>query len=203
MATYNLNFSSGMSQVQNVYFYENIASAIDTSLISGKFLLFYIRGRKTNWIRTVAAYPTASGDYGNPTWTNNDRYWTFLLTTVYPTTSNISTYDTTNNLTKRQGAFVPPINETYDIELYYTSQNYLNVLRSDLATKIDGINIVLNVTVDKAFLADHSLDLPISYFTEYANNDLTASDIPVEGYSSSNNRDSQYGTQNWQPTYET
>ena len=42
MATYNLHYKSGMSQTQYVYFYENITSAIDTSLISGKFLLFYI-----------------------------------------------------------------------------------------------------------------------------------------------------------------
>ena len=191
-----------MAQTQYVYFYENITSVIDTSLISGKFLLFYIRGRKTNWIRSIAAYPTDSGDYGNPTWLNNSRYWTLRLTANYPTASNISNYDTTNNLAKRQGAFVPPINETYDIDLYYTSQNYLNVLRTDLATKIDGISIVLNVSVDKVFLSEHSQDLPISYYTEYANNDLIGATVPLEGYSDSNNRDSQYGTQNWQPTYD-
>jgi|TARA_R110000824_G_scaffold10706_6_gene46884 hypothetical protein len=202
MATYNLHYTGGMAQTQYVYFYENITSVIDTSLISGKFLLFYIRGRKTNWIRSIAAYPTDSGDYGNPTWLNNSRYWTLRLTANYPTASNISNYDTTNNLAKRQGAFVPPINETYDIDLYYTSQNYLNVLRTDLATKIDGISIVLNVSVDKVFLSEHSQDLPISYYTEYANNDLIGATVPLEGYSDSNNRDSQYGTQNWQPTYD-
>ena len=202
MATYNLNYTSGMAQLQNVYFYENITSAIDTSLLSGKFLLFYIRGRKTNWIRTVAAYPTDSGDFNSPTFLNNSRYWTLLLKVYYPTTTNISNYDTSNNLAKRQGGFVAPINETYDIDLYYTSQNYLNVLRTDLATKIDGINIVLNVTVDKVFLSEHSQDLPISYYTEYANNDLIEASVPLEGYSDTNNRDNQYGTQNWQPTYD-
>lgn len=201
MATYNLNYSGSMSTLQYVYFYENITSSINTSLLSGKFLLFYIRGRNTNWIRTVAAYPTDSGDYTSPTFLNNSRYWTLRLTVFYPTTSNISNYDTSNNLGKRQGGIVAPINETYDIDLYYSSQNYLNVLRTDLATKIDGINIVLNVSVDKTFTSIET-DNPISYYTEYANNDLIEASVPLEGYSDSNNRDNQYGTQNWQPTYD-
>ena len=32
-------------------------------------------------------------------------------------------------------------------------------------------------------------------------NDLIAESIGTKGYSSDNNRDSQYGTQNWQPNY--
>jgi hypothetical protein len=76
------------------------------------------------------------------------------------------------------------------------------MLNLSAATKIEGIKIVLNVSVDETF-QDIETDNPISYYTEYANNDLIAADIPDEGYSSSNNRDSQYGTQNWQPTYET
>ena len=65
MATYNLHYSGGMAQLQNVYFYENITSAIDTGLLSSKNLLFYVRGRKTNFIRTIAAYPTNCGDYSS------------------------------------------------------------------------------------------------------------------------------------------
>ena len=76
MATYNLNYTGNMAQSQYVYFYENITSVIDTSLLSGKKLLFYVRGRKTNWIRTIAAYPTDSGDWNSPTYINNNRYWT-------------------------------------------------------------------------------------------------------------------------------
>ena len=202
MATYNLNYTSGMAQLQNVYFYENITSAIDTSVLSGKNLLFYIRGRKTNFIRTIAAYPTDSGDYASPTFLNNDRYWTLLLKVYYPTTSNITTYDTTSNLAKRMGAVVLPIGDTYDIDIYYTSVSYVNVLDLSSATKIDSVNLVLNASVDQLF-SDLETDNPLSYYTEYTNNDLIAADIPVEGYSSSNNRDSQYGTQNWQPTYDT
>jgi hypothetical protein len=202
MATYNLNYSGNMAQSQHVYFYENITSAIDTSLLSGKKLLFYVRGRKTNWIRTIAAYPTDSGDWNSPTYINNSRYWTLRLTNLYPTSSNITTYDKTNSLAKRQGIFVSPINETYDIEVYYTDVSYAVMLNLSAATKIEGIKIVLNVSVNQTF-QDIETDNPISYYTEYANNDLIASDVPDEGYNSSNNRDSQYGTQNWQPTYET
>ena len=202
MATYNLNYTYGMSESPHIYFYENIESAIDTSLLSGKKLLFYVRGRKTNWIRTVGAYPTDSGDWLNPTYINNSRYWTLRLTNLYPTSSNITTYDKTNSLAKRQGIFVSPLYETYDIEVYYTNQSYAAMLNVSAATKIEGIKIVLNVTVDKSFQSIDT-DNPISYYTEYTNNDLIAADIPDEGYSSSNNRDSQYGTQNWQPTYET
>jgi hypothetical protein len=200
MATYNLNYSGSMSTLQYVYFYENITSAIDTSTLSGKNLLFYIRGRETNFIRTVAAYPTDSEDYNSPSFLNNNRYWTLRLTTFYPTTSNISNYDTTSNLAKRQGGVVIPIGDTYDIEVYYTSQSYINILNVASATKIPGINIVLNVSVDKTF-GDIETDNPLSYYTEYANNDLIAQSVGTKGYSSDNNRDSQYGTQNWQPTY--
>ena len=202
MATYNLHYTTGMAQSQNVYFYENITSAIDTGLLSGKNLLFYVRGRKTNFIRTIAAYPTNSGDYSSPTFLNNSRYWTLLLKVYYPTSSNITTYDTTSNLAKRMGTIVLPIGDTYDIDLYYTSASYVNILDLSSATKINNISIVLNASVDKTFTSIET-DNPISYYTEYANNDLIAADIPDEGYSSSNNRDSQYGTQNWQPTYET
>ena len=200
MATYNLNYSGEMSKLQYVYFYENITSAIDTSLLSGKRLLFYVRGRETNFIRTIAAYPTDSGDYNSPTFLNNNRHWTLRLTVLYPTTSNISTYDTTSNLAKRQGGVVLPLGDTYDIDVYYTSENYLNVLNISNATKIPGINIVLNVSVDGNYYYLET-DSPVSYYTEYTNNDLIAESIGTKGYSSDNNRDSQYGTQNWQPNY--
>ena len=202
MATYNLNYTGGMAQLQNVYFYENITSAIDTSLLTGKNLLFYVRGRNTNFIRTIAAYPTDSGDYNSPTFLNNTRYWTLKLKVYYPTSSNISNYDTTNSLSKRMGSIVLPIGDTYDIDIYYTSASYSVILNLSSATKIEGIKIVLNASVDRTFTSIET-DNPVSYYTEYTNNDLIAADIPDEGYSSSNNRDNQYGTQNWQPTYET
>ncbi len=200
MATYNITYTGGMSTLQNVYFYENITSAIDTGLLSGKNLLFYIRGRETNFIRTIAAKPTDSEDYNSPTFLNNDRYWTLLLRVYYPNSSNISTYDTTNNLSKRMGSVVLPMGDTYDIEIYYTDSNYTNILNISTATKIQGINIVLKASVDATYNSIET-DNPMSYYTEYTNNDLIAESIGTKGYSSNNNRDSQYGTQNWQPNY--
>tara|TARA_R110002020_G_scaffold442929_1_gene654164 strand:+ start:139 stop:741 length:603 start_codon:yes stop_codon:yes gene_type:complete len=200
MATYNITYTGGMSTLQNVYFYENITSSIDTSLLSGKNLLFYIRGRETNFIRTIAAKPTDSEDYNSPTFLNNDRYWTLALSVYYPNASNISTYDTTNNLAKRMGSVVLPMGDTYDIEVYYTSSNYTNILNISTATKIPGINIVLKASVDATYDSIET-DNPMSYYTEYTNNDLIDESIGTKGYSSNNNRDSQYGTQNWQPNY--
>jgi|TARA_R100001163_G_scaffold34013_1_gene26313 hypothetical protein len=200
MATYNITYTGGMATLQNVYFYENITSYIDTSLLSGKNLLFYIRGRETNFIRTIAADPTDSGDYNNPTFLNNDRYWTLLLKVLYPNATNISTYDTTNNLAKRMGSVVLPMGDIYDIDVYYTSENYINILNLANAIKIQGINIVLKASVDATF-SYLETDNPVSYYTEYTNNDLIAESVGTKGYSSNNNRDSQYGTQNWQPNY--
>ncbi|QDP49389.1 MAG: hypothetical protein Tp164SUR323001_11 [Prokaryotic dsDNA virus sp.] len=193
MGVYNLNYSSGMAQVQNIFFYENISSLVEPSTLTGKYLLFYFRGRKTNWIRSAVAYPTANGDYNAPEYTNNDRCWTLRLTLVYPTSSNIASYDGASTLYRLLGNFVPPINETFDIDVYYNNTHTLNINSS---TKIEGLSIVLNVTVDETFGSIDS-DLPISYFTEYTNNDLKA-ELPISGGKPySNNEDNQYGTITW------
>ena len=194
MGTYNLHYTTGMSQSQNIFFYENITSAIDTSLLSGKNLIYYVRGRKTNWVRTIAAYPTDNGNYAAPTYLNNDRYWTLRFTNLYPTSSNIATYDGASGSSRLLGIFTSPINETYDISVYYGSYT----LSRNALTKIDGINIVLNVTVDKSFDSIET-DNPVSYFTEYTENDLIEA-IPIgtgKANSGQNERNAQYGTQTW------
>ena len=194
MGTYNLHYTTGMAQSQHVYFYENITSAIDTNLLSGQNLIFYIRGRKTNWVRTIGAYPTDSGNFAIPTYLNNSRYWTLRFTNQYPSTSAISTYDGVSNASRKTGIFVSPINETYDITLYYGSYT---LSRTSL-TKIEGINIVLNVTVDKSF-GFIETDNPISYYTEYSDNDLIEAIPNDTGRADGglNERDAQYGTQTW------
>jgi hypothetical protein len=193
MGVYNLNYSTGMSESQNIFFYENISSLVEPSTLTGKYLIFYIRGRKTNWIRSAVAYPTANGDYNSPEYTNNNRYWTLRLTLLYPTTSNINTYDGASTSFRLTGGFLPPINETFDIDVYYRDTLSLNV---NASTKIEGLSIVLNVTVDENFSSLDS-DVPISYFTEYTNNDLKAV-LPLStGKPTSNNEDNQYGTITW------
>tara|TARA_R100000808_G_C2101467_1_gene118417 strand:+ start:313 stop:894 length:582 start_codon:yes stop_codon:yes gene_type:complete len=193
MGVYNLNYSAGMAQSQNIFFYENISSLVDTGTLTGKYLIFYIRGRKTNWIRSAVAYPTANGDWGSPEYTNNNRCWTLRLTVLYPTSSNISSYDGASTTFRLYGGFVSPINETFDVDVYYRDTLSLNVNSS---TKIEGLSIVLNVTVDETFGSLDS-DVPLSYFTEYTNNDLQ-SVLPLSsGKPTSNNEDNQYGTITW------
>ena len=192
MGVYNLNYSAGMAQSQNIYLYENISSAIDTSLLSGKNLIYYIRGRETNWIRTIAAYPTDNGNWAAPTYINNDRYWYLRFNCTYPTTSNQSFYDGATNTYRKLGTFVPPVNETFDVDIYYGSYT----LNSLSLTKIDGLSIVINLTVDNTFGYIES-DNPTSYFTEYTDNDLIAAQGLSTGKPYDNNRDAQYGTQTW------
>tara|TARA_R100000353_G_C6439581_1_gene178162 strand:+ start:97 stop:678 length:582 start_codon:yes stop_codon:yes gene_type:complete len=193
MGVYNLNYSTGMSESQNIFFYENISSLVEPGTLTGKYLIFYIRGRKTNWIRSAVAYPTANGNYSSPEYTNNNRYWTLRLTLLYPTTSNINTYDGASTSFRLTGGFLPPINETFDIDVYYRDTLSLNV---NASTKIEGLSIVLNVTVDENFSSLDS-DVPISYFTEYSNNDLKAVLPLSSGKPTSNNEDNQYGTITW------
>jgi hypothetical protein len=222
MATYNLHYTKGMAQSQSVDFFENISSAIgDDSLIDSgtlgssdnKTILFTIRGRKTNWIRSVCAIGTISEGTFRPTYDHNKRWWKLRLTFLYPTSSSITNYDVKNS--RLQGTFVAPVNETYDITLSYGVQD----LRSDVNTPIEGINIVLKVSVDNTF--DYiETDNPVSFYTEYSDNDLTAkntgasispdrtneSGLPVKAGSGSSQvvdiqTDAQYGTQTWTPNY--
>ena len=222
MATYNLKYSGSMAQSQNVYFYEDITSALggDSTLIdsgtpgssSNKTIMFYIRGRKTNWTRGISAYATVSEGFYRPTYLHNDRYWLLRLQFLYPTTSNITTYDTGTN--RALGGFVAPVNETYDISLYYGAWDVKTF--GDALTKIDGINIVLNVTVDETF-SHIETDNPIAYYNEYSSND--AIERPTMFGSSLNKglptlsqadggdgdtplivTDAQYGVQTWTPS---
>ena len=225
MATYNLHYTKGMSIAQSVFFYENISSAIerDSLIDSGtegssdnKTILFYIRGRKTNWIRTVCAIGTVSEGTFRPTYKHNKRYWELKMNFSYPgdISGNLSfTSDTANS--RSIGTFQGPVNETYDITLTYGIKD-LRVDSNIAAGRIiPGINIVLNVTQDETF--DHiNNNSPISFYTQYAKNDLNAKitanatypngygGLPVEGSSFSGpidiQTDVQYGTQTWDPT---
>lgn len=218
MAIYNLNYSGGMAQSQNIFFYENISSMVDSSLIDNgvegdgkKTIIFLIRGRKTNWIRSIPAYATISEGTYQPTYDFNDRRWILRLTCIYPTSSNITTYDTGSQ--RYSGIFVVPINETYDIKLYYGAKS----LRTASLTEIPGINIVLNVSVDETFTHIDSNN-PTTYYTQYATNDLLARDtagfhaaapnkrgLPVVADASNPdivlNTDAEYGVQTWTPDY--
>ena len=225
MATYNLHYTGEMATLQSVYFYENISSAIESdSLIDSgtpgsvdnQTILMYIRGRKTNWIRGVCAIGTVSNGTYRPTYQHNSRYWELKLLFYYPTSSNITTYDIYNG--RRLGVFVAPVNETYDITLTYGAQDVRNDVNIVQGRVINGIDIVLNVTVDETF-TNIEANSPISYYTEYNKNDLSAKNtgafvstddrgneggLPVEGAACADQiidiqTNVQYGVQTWVP----
>ena len=225
MATYNLHYTNGMTELQSVFFYENISSAIESdSLIDSgtlgsadnKTILMYIRGRKTNWIRGVCAIGTVSNGTFRPTYEHNSRYWELKLFFYYPTSSNITTYDIYN--ARKLGSLVAPVNETYDITLTYGAQDVRNDTNIINGRVINGINIVLNVTVDETFSSIET-DNPISYYTEYNKNVLSAKNtgsfvstddrgneggLPVQGGAGSDQiidiqTNAQYGVQTWTP----
>ena len=224
MATYNLHYTSGMSVIQAVYFYEDISSAIgDDSLIDSgtpgsvdnQTILMYIRGRKTNWTRGVCAIGTVSEGTYKPTYKHNSRYWELQMNFAYPGTigGDLSfQYDT--KASRIIGRFQAPVNETYDITLTYGIQDFR--IDSNLASNrvIPGINIVLNVTQDETFPSINTAS-PQAYYTEYSKNDLSAKllanaaradgvgGLPVETDTTSPidiQTDVQYGVQTWDPT---
>ena len=196
MSTYNLQYTSGMAQIQNIYFYENLTSLTGEGTLTDKNLTFLLRGRKTNWIRTIAAYPTDNGDFTDPVYTSNDRYWVLKLTVIYPTVSNRASYDGAVTSGRLAGNICSPVNEIYDIDIYYGDSNSLNTVPM---TKIEGLNLVLNVTVDDTFFYLES-DNPASGYTEYTSNDLVAYEPFNNGRpnESQNIYDAQYGTTTWE-----
>lgn len=225
MAVYNLHYTKGMSLSQSVFFYENISSAIERdSLIdsgtpgsaSNQTIVMYIRGRKTNWIRSVCAIGTVSNGTFRPTYKHNERYWELKMTFSYPgdTAGNLS-FNNDKMQSRTLGVFQAPVNETYDITLFYGGQELGNDTAIQAGSVIPGINIVLNVTEDETFnyITNNS---PNSYYTEYSKNDLTAKltadtatlpigngGLPVLTSGSSTidiHTDVQYGTQTWDPT---
>tara|TARA_R100001086_G_C11808223_1_gene250754 strand:+ start:386 stop:1066 length:681 start_codon:yes stop_codon:yes gene_type:complete len=225
MAVYNLHYTKGMSLNQSIFFYENISSAIERdSLIdsgtegsaSNKTIVMYIRGRKTNWIRSVCAIGTVSNGTFRPTYKHNERYWELKMNFAYPGTIAGALdfqYDVMSSRTL--GTFQGPVNETYDITLFYSSLELGNDAAISSGSVIPGINIVLNVTEDETF--DYiNTNSPNSYYTEYSKNDLTAKltadsanspigtgGLPLLTSGSSTidiHTDVQYGTQTWDPT---
>ena len=96
-----------------------------------------------------------------------------------------------------------PTEDTMDIELYYASTNSYLFSHADPAqevlTKIEGTNIVVNLTAKEDYV--QLGDLPISYFTEYKDNDV----VPIipstntgQPASDQEQLNAQYGTQIYQ-----
>tara|TARA_R100000664_G_scaffold33466_1_gene50652 strand:- start:748 stop:1341 length:594 start_codon:yes stop_codon:yes gene_type:complete len=196
MGVYNLNFTGNMPPTViggAIFFYENISSLVD--IPNTKNLIALCRSRKTNITRFVSCNASGgSGDYDDPVYLSNDRYWKFAITFFWPNSANIAAYD--KGTYRRQAVVMMPTMDTIDIDLYYGDTN---TLVASALTKIEGTNIVVNLTADENYL--HIGDFPVSYYTEYSENDVT--DVIPDGdngepSSAIEELDAQYGTQIWQ-----
>ena len=196
MGVYNIHYTGSMPPLvigKTITLRENIDSLVD--IPNTKNLVFLARGRKTNFTRVFQATPTV-GDFDNPEFVNNNRCWAINLTHIYPTSGSISAYD---NQVYRQnfGFLVAPVMETYDIDLYYGDNKSVTL---SLFTKIEGINIVLNTTVDKDY-NNIETDNPVSSYTQYSENDvvdITPTGSTGQPTSSQEELNAQYGTQIWE-----
>jgi len=195
MSVYNLNLEGTMPPTVlggTVVFYENLSSLVD--IANTKNLIALCRARKTNITRFVSCYPNGgSGDAPDPTYNSNSRYWQFAITFLYGTTGIAGTYDVLGF--REQSITVMPYMDTIDIDLYYADSNTFAI---EGLTKIEGTSIVVNLTVDETYV--HKGDLPITYYTEYTDNDVDNVIPGATGEPSSADEelDAQYGTQIWQ-----
>ena len=196
MGVYNINYTGTMPPLgigKTITLRENISSLVEIS--NTKNLNFLVRGRKTNFTRVFQATPTV-GDFDSPQFVNNKRFWTINLTHIYPTSGSISAYDN-EYYRKNFGFLVAPVMETYDIDLYYGDGKSLNL---SSFTKIEGVDIVLNITVDKDY-NNIETNNPVSSYTQYSENDvvdITPTGSTGQPTSSQEELNAQYGTQIWE-----
>ena len=133
-------------------------------------ILLEFRGQTTNWTRTVIAYAA-------PYLIVNDRSWKIPF--------EIAKYNwlqiMDSEAQRRAGIVYLPQPEIYNVNFYYqTSTTNLDV---SSATKIDITEqLVTKRTIDNPALGYN--DAPVSYYTEYTDNDV------VDG---KNNTNIQYG----------
>jgi hypothetical protein len=195
MGMYNLNFTGSMPPTifgGSITFFENIYSQVD--IPNSKYLIALCRSRNTNITRAVLTYPiNGNNDIENPIYNANSRYWEFRITFMLPTAGLRATYDNANN--RRLSLVFMPLMDTIDIDLYYGDTPTFSFSQ---LTKIEGTNIVVNLTVDENYL--HVGDIPISYYTQYNDNDV----IPIipsdDGQPASDQEElnAQYGTSIYQ-----
>lgn len=196
MGVYNLNFTGAMPPLVvggTIHFYENISSLVD--IANTKNLIALCRARKTNITRFVSCNPAGgSGDTDNPVYNSNDRYWQFGISFFWAAYHAV--YDVYGY--RLLSTVVMPTQDIIDIDLYYADSNTLAIAS---LTKIEGTNIVVNLTVDETYsFLNVPTNSPLSYYTEYTDNDV-ADVIPGstgEPGVADEELNAQYGTQIWQ-----
>ena len=195
MGVYNLNLEGSMAPTVlggEIVFYENLSSLVD--IPNTKNLIALCRARKTNITRFVSCFPRdGSGDNTNPTYKSSSRCWQFGITFLWasPILQPIWDVETYRKLSLA----VMPFIDTVDIDLYYADSNTFSI---GSLTKIEGTSIVVNLTVDKTYTLLG--DFPLTYYTEYTNNDVNdlIPDSTGEPISADEELNAQYGTQIYQ-----
>ncbi len=200
MAMYNLEFTGSMPPTVlggTITFFEDLNSLVD--IPNTKYIIALCRSRKTNITRCVTAYPSGgSQDIDNPVYLSNNRYWRFGITFLFAKESIRNTFDNTVN--RKLSLVCMPTDDTMDIDLYYHSLNSYLFSSADPAqevlTKIEGTNIVVNLKCNEDYTQKG--DFPVSFFTEYKDNDV----VPIipstdTGQPAANQEElnAQYGTQ--------
>tara|TARA_R100000655_G_scaffold76807_1_gene115794 strand:+ start:126 stop:713 length:588 start_codon:yes stop_codon:yes gene_type:complete len=193
---YNLNFTGSMPPTVyggSITFFENLNSLVDIS--NTKYIIALCRSRKTNITRCVTTFPTGgSNDIDNPVYVSNNRFWKFRITFLFAKKTLLATFD--NTINRKLSLVAMPTEDTMDIDLYYGD---VNTYQFSQLTKIEGTNIVVNLTAKEDYV--QLGDLPISYFTEYKDNDV----VPIipstdtgQPASDQEQLNAQYGTQIYQ-----
>ncbi len=202
MGVYNLEFTGTMAPTVlggSITFYENLNSLVD--IPNTKYIIALCRSRKTNITRCVTTFPiNGSNDIDNPAYVSNDRFWKFAITFLFAKKSIRNIYDNTVN--RKLSLVVMPSDDTIDIDLYYHSLNtyvFGNAGEQEVLTKIEGTNIVVNLKAKEDYIQIG--DFPVSYFTQYNNNDV----VPIipsgsSGQPASDQEElnAQYGTQTYE-----
>ena len=197
MYQYNWSVASGSNALFK--FYENLKAYVD--LPTDNYLMLKFRGLSTGFQRSVICIPS-NADFTNPTYDINDRYATFKIQLF---NSNLASDEVTNRDTegwRKTGYVVLTSPEMYEVKYYYRSDYSLRINSTIVAlTEIPELQSVLNLTrtVDSTIPASPA----VSYYTEYADNDVIAQNISTKGMpaEADDNRDVQYGVQTWTPIY--
>ena len=197
MYQYNWSVASGSNALFK--FYENLKAYVD--LPTDNYLMLKFRGLSTGFQRSVICIPS-NADFTNPTYDINDRYATFEIQLF---NSNLASIGGSNRDTegwRKTGYVVLTSPEMYEVKYYYRSDYSLRINSTIVAlTEIPELQSVLNLTrtVDSTIPASPA----VSYYTEYADNDVIAQNISTKGMplEADDNRDVQYGVQTWTPTY--
>jgi len=215
---YNINFTktSESASPQEVKVFLNLSSYVDPKILSGggtsgNYIILKFRGRNTNYQRTIIAKPASGLFTGNPQYTHTNRAWLIKFDVLYAKALFIPGGVANSDILAQKliGRIVLPCDDIYDVSLFYNSDLQLNTHLpggGKYATPIN-IGFVLNANQSAkgvASLTNPDTTQPISFYTSYNDNDLDSENMSAFGKPDSEaveNKNVEYGVQNWTTTY--